>query len=184
MGQHYRSLSQTSNSSLHARRSSTGGKPGSSSNLPSPDQYDFDHDAESIREKPKPAPDTGSWASLPRKDQLILLFFARVVDFLQIASLQAFIFHQLQSYDANLTPGEVAAQAGFLQGAFTGAQVCTAMLWGKAADASWGGRKTVLLIGLFGTSISLFGHGFATSFTEAMIWRMAGGAINGTVGIM
>lgn len=71
-----------------------------------------------------------------------------------------------------------------MQGCFTGAQVATAMLWGKAADSSSGGRKMVLLVGLLGTAVSCLGYGFATTFVQAAIWRAFGGAINGTVGIM
>jgi MFS family permease len=130
--------------------------------------------------KPKPV----TWLSLPRKDQLAILFLSRLVDFLQVASLQAYIFYQLKSFDAGLSDASISAQAGILQGCFTGAQVATAMLWGKAADSSSGGRKMVLLVGLAGTAISCLGYGFSTTFAEAAMWRVFGGAINGTVGIM
>ncbi|KXJ95030.1 major facilitator superfamily domain-containing protein [Microdochium bolleyi] len=144
------------------------------------------HDSESIHEKPPPKPQTGpvSWMSLPRKDQLLILFLARVVDFLQVASLQAFVFYQLKSLDPRLTDAEISSQAGWLQGAFTGAQVLTAMWWGKAADAPWCGRKMVLIIGTFGTAISCFGYAFSSTFAWCMFWRMLGGSINGTVGII
>ncbi|KAI1827627.1 major facilitator superfamily domain-containing protein [Xylaria intraflava] len=125
-----------------------------------------------------------TWMSLPRKDQLLILFLCRLVDFLQVASLQAYVFYQLKSFDDTLSDAQISSQAGLLQGAFTGAQVLTAFLWGKAADASWCGRKNVLIIGLFGTAVSCIGYGFATSFWTAAFWRAAGGAINGTVGII
>ena len=136
-------------------------------------------------DKPR-APSAGkvTWMSLPRKDQLFVLFIARFVDFLQLASLQAYVFYQLKNIDSDLTDAQVAQQAGLLQGCFTGAQVMTAILWGKAADASWCGRKWVLVIGLGGTAISCLGYGFATTFFWAAVWRAFGGAINGTVGIM
>lgn len=134
------------------------------------------------RSRSKPGPVT--WMSLPRKDQLAILFLGRFVDFLQVASLQAYVFYQLQAIDGSLSASEISQQAGVLQGCFTGAQVCTAILWGKAADASWCGRKWVLVIGLGGTAISCLGYGFATTFFWAAFWRAFGGAINGTVGIM
>ncbi|KAL3424071.1 MFS multidrug transporter [Phlyctema vagabunda] len=130
----------------------------------------------------KPQPVT--WMSLPRKDQLAILFLSRLVDFLQVASLQAYMFYQLKSFDPTLSDAAIASQAGILQGCFTGAQVATAMLWGKAADASSGGRKLVLLVGLAGTAVSCIGYGFATTFWQAAVFRMFGGAINGTVGII
>jgi hypothetical protein len=132
--------------------------------------------------KSKPPPVT--WLSLPRKSQLLILFLCRVVDFLQVASLQAYMFYQLKSFDIGLPDTTISYQAGVLQGCFTGAQVATAMLWGKVADSSSAGRKTVLLVGLIGTAVSCLGCGFATTFASALLWRAFGGAINGTVSIM
>lgn len=154
---------------------------------------DVSRDAESqrpltpIEEKPSPVRGAGAgvtWMSLPRKDQLLILFIGRLVDFLQIASMQAYVFFQLKSFDGSLSDAQISQQAGLLQGCFTGAQVLTAILWGKAADASWCGRKWVLVIGLGGTALSCIGYGFATTFFWAAFWRAFGGAINGTVGIM
>ncbi|KAH0494591.1 hypothetical protein TgHK011_001208 [Trichoderma gracile] len=125
-----------------------------------------------------------TWMSLPRKDQLFILFLSRLVDFLQVASLQAYVFFQLKTFDSSLSDAQISQQAGILQGCFTGAQVMTAILWGKAADASWCGRKRVLLIGLAGTAVSCLGYGFATTFFWAAFWRAFGGAVNGTVGII
>jgi MFS family permease len=133
--------------------------------------------------KPSP-PGPVTWMSLPRKDQLTILFLARLVDFLQLASLQAYVFYQLKSMDDSLSDAQISQQAGLLQGCFTGAQVMTAMLWGKAADASWCGRKWVVILGLAGTAVSCIGYGFATTFFWAAFWRAFGGAVNGTVGIV
>jgi hypothetical protein len=141
----------------------------------------FENDHEALKSK-KPEPVT--WMSLPRKDQLAILFLCRLVDFLQVASMQAYVFYQLKSFDTSLSDSAISTQAGILQGCFTGAQVLTAILWGKAADASWCGRKMVLVIGLGGTAISCLGYGFATTFFWAAFWRVVGGGINGTVGIM
>lgn len=122
--------------------------------------------------------------SLPRKGQLALLGLCRVFDFLQIASLQAYMFYQLKSFDENLSDADVSTQAGILQGAFTAAQFATAIPWGRVADAEWGGRKFVLLVGLIGTALSCLGVAYSTSFAQAVFWRSFGGAINGTVGII
>jgi MFS family permease len=122
--------------------------------------------------------------SLPRKKQLAFLGLCRVFDFLQIASLQAYMFYQLKSFDETLSESDVSTQAGILQGAFTAAQFSTAIPWGRVADAEGGGRKFVLLVGLVGTAVSCLGVAFLTSFTQAVFWRSFGGAINGTVGII
>ncbi|KAK6210583.1 hypothetical protein LQW54_006066 [Pestalotiopsis sp. IQ-011] len=136
-------------------------------------------DEEAPRPQKKDEPVT--WLSLPRKDQLAILFLCRFVDFLQVASLQAYVFYQLKSLDGTKSDSEISAQVGILQGSSTGAQVLTAILWGKAADARWCGRKTVLIVGLLGTAVSCLGCGFATSFYWAVFWRALGGMINGLV---
>lgn len=143
----------------------------------------LEEDTSSIPTVPSASPPV-TWLTLPRKGQLALLGLCRVFDFLQIASLQAYMFYQLKSFDKNLSDSEISTQAGLLQGAFTAAQFATAIPWGRVADASWGGRKFVLLVGLIGTAISCLGVAFATSFVQAMLWRSFGGGINGTVGII
>ncbi|KAH8168811.1 major facilitator superfamily protein [Sarocladium implicatum] len=140
---------------------------------------------------PSPPPSSSSsspgpvtWSSLPHKDQLLLLFLGRFADFLQLASLQAYVFYQLRDMSPSLSDAEISGQAGILQGCFTGAQVATAFLWGKAADARWCGRKNVLIVGLAGTAVSCVGYGFATTFFWAAFWRVVGGGVNVTVGII
>ncbi|KAH8656020.1 major facilitator superfamily domain-containing protein [Tricladium varicosporioides] len=131
----------------------------------------------------KPA-DPVTWMSLPRKDQLSILFLCRLVDFLQVASLQAYVFYQLKSFNSSLSDSIISTQAGILQGCFTGAQVLTAILWGKVADSASGGRKLVILIGVGGTAVSCLGYGFSTTFWQAVMFRVLGGGINGIVGVI
>lgn len=85
-----------------------------------------------------------------------------------------------------LSDAQISAQAGLLTGGFTGAQVLTAIFWGKIADSPkvYGGRKMVLLIGTLGTAIGCFGYGFSSSFGMAMFWRIFAGCVNGLVGII
>lgn len=42
----------------------------------------------------------------------------------------------------------------------------------------------MLLVGLLQTAVSYLGVAFSTSFGQAVFWRLYGGAINGTVGII
>lgn len=88
--------------------------------------------------------------------------------------------------EAILSDAQISAQAGLLTGGFTGAQVVTAIFWGKIADSPkfYGGRKMVLLIGTLGTAISCFGYGFSNTFASAMFWRVFAGMVNGLVGII
>ncbi|KAK5166967.1 uncharacterized protein LTR77_007696 [Saxophila tyrrhenica] len=129
-----------------------------------------------------------SWSDLPRKSQLTILTLARLSEPLTQTSLQSYMFYQLKSFPLadGSTPsdGTVAKQAGILAAAFTGAQFLTAMLWGRAADSEWFGRKRVILIGLLGTAIGSLGFGFSGSFAQAVVWRAVGGALNGNIGVM
>ena len=93
-----------------------------------------------------------TWMSLPHKRQLAVLTVARLSEPLVQTSLQSYMFYQLKSFDKSLPDSVIASQAGIMQGSFTAAQFLTAMVWGRIADSDRGGRKTVLLIGLFGTS--------------------------------
>lgn len=125
-----------------------------------------------------------AWRDLPQKSQLAILTLARLSEPLTQTSLQAYMFYQLKSFNPSLPSSTISAQAGMLQGSFTAAQFVTAILWGRMADAEWGGRKRVLLIGLAGTGVSCVGFGFSRTFWQAMICRTLGGALNGNVGVM
>lgn len=127
---------------------------------------------------------TASWHELPRKGQLALLMISRLSEPLTQTSLQSYMFYQLKSFDSSLPDSTISAQAGWMAAGFTGAQFCTAFLWGRAADSELLGRKKVVLIGLFGTMISALGFGFSSSFMVAMLFRCIGGALNGNVGVM
>lgn len=122
-------------------------------------------------EKPNPV----SWASLPRKDQLAILTLARLSEPLTQTSLQAYMFYQLRSFSPSAPDSTISYQAGMLQAAFTGAQFCTAVFWGRMADSERVGRKNVILIGLLGTAIGALGFGFSGSFAVAFCWRALGG---------
>jgi hypothetical protein len=125
-----------------------------------------------------------SWKDLPNKTQLAILTIARISEPLTETSLQAYMFYQLKSFDPTLPDSTISYQAGILQGSFTAAQFVTAILWGRLADSERVGRKRVLLIGLLGTCISCIGFGFSSTFWQAAVFRTAGGAVNGNVGVM
>ncbi|KAH8700222.1 putative MFS multidrug transporter [Talaromyces proteolyticus] len=131
-------------------------------------------------EKPKPI----SWSQLPEKGQLAILVLARLSEPLTQTSLQSYLFYQLKSFNPSVPDSSISSQAGIIQGSFTASQFLTAIWWGRLADASWMGRKRVLLIGLSGTFISCLGFGFSRSFTSAIIFRILGGLMNSNVGVM
>lgn len=125
-----------------------------------------------------------SWSNLPRKDQLFVLAFCRVFDFMQVASFQTICYYQLKSFDSTIPEETISWQSGIASGSFSAAQIFTAIIWGRIADAEWGGRKRVLLIGLWGTALGCAGLAFSRSFTAVVLFRLLAGGANGTVGIM
>jgi MFS family permease len=125
-----------------------------------------------------------TWRSLPNKGQLAVLTAARLSEPLTERSLSAYMFYQLKSFDQSLPDSTIAWQGGMLTASFAAAQFLTAVWWGRAADNKHIGRKRVLLVGLFGTTVSCIGVGFSRSFASALIFRMMAGALNGNVGVM
>lgn len=139
-------------------------------------------DSSSVNEcdKEKPA----SWSSLPRKNQLCILAFARLAEPIVQTSINSYMFFMLQSFDPSLSDSTISSQAGILGAGFTGAQCLTAIIWGHMADRASVGRKNVLIIGLLGTLVSTVGFGFSRSFGTALFFRLLGGSLNGNVSVL
>lgn len=119
-----------------------------------------------------------TWLSLPRKDQLLILTFARLSEPLTQTGLASYMVYQLQSFDPELSDSTIAFQASMIHAAFPAAQFLTAMLWGRFADSENGGRKRVIWIGLLGTMCSMVGFGFSRSFEVAVVFRLLGGMLS------
>lgn len=79
-------------------------------------------------------------------------------------------------------PNDASFYAGILISAFALAESVTGMWWGGLSDRI--GRKPVLLLGCFGTMLSLLIVGFSRSFTTALIGRVLGGMLNGNIGVI
>lgn len=95
------------------------------------------------------------WRDLPKKKQLFVITMARLSEPLVQTSLQSYMFYQLKWFDPDLSDAVISGQAGVLHASFMATQFLTAMVWGRVADSSRAGRKTVILIGLLGTCKSL-----------------------------
>ncbi|KAH7311539.1 major facilitator superfamily domain-containing protein [Stachybotrys elegans] len=140
--------------------------------------------AHHVTSPPPAEPRAITWASLPRKDQLAVIVFARLAEPLCERSLTSYLFHQLEWFDPTLDAPEIARQAGYLTAAFAAAQCLTSMWWGHAADHPRVGRKRVLIFGLVGSALSTLGMGFATSWYMAVFFRFSAGALNGNIGVL
>ncbi|KAH7924289.1 MFS multidrug-resistance DHA1 sub-family [Leucogyrophana mollusca] len=87
--------------------------------------------------------------------------------------------------DIGITHGD-EAQVGFYVGLMHSLLFATEALtifhWSRVSDHV--GRKPVLLIGLFGLSISMFCFGLSKTFLQLVISRCFNGALNGNIGVM
>lgn len=72
--------------------------------------------------------------------------------------------------------------AGLLISAFSLAEALVGMFWGGLSDRI--GRKPVLLIGCFGTMISMMMVGVASNIWVALIGRALGGLLNGNIAVI
>ncbi|KAI6354540.1 hypothetical protein MCOR25_008567 [Pyricularia grisea] len=99
-----------------------------------------------------------AWASLPRKDQLLILFLVRFCEPIVKVSISAYVYFQLQWLDPSLPSAKVVQQVTLLQAAYTVAQ------------------------GLAIVACSLFG--FVGNFKQAIILRFIEGLTNGNVAMV
>ena len=70
--------------------------------------------------------------------------------------------------------------AGVLIASFSFSEALCSLVWGGLSDRI--GRRPCLLLGCFGTTISLLVVGFSTSFKMALAGRLLGGVLNGNIG--
>ncbi|KAJ0108373.1 major facilitator superfamily transporter [Diaporthe amygdali] len=93
-----------------------------------------------------------SWRTMPRKDQLAILFLLRFVEPSVKYSVTTYLYYQLKSLDPSLSSGEVIRQSATMQTAYIIGQCLSSLVLGKIADSPRGGRKFVLLLGTAASS--------------------------------
>lgn len=89
------------------------------------------------------------------------------------------IFPILPLYARHL--GMSVVTIGLMLGAYSAAQLVTAPLWGRLADAK--GRRSVLIVALSGSALSAIGLAFATSSTVLDFAVIVNGASGGSMAI-
>ena len=123
-----------------------------------------------------------SWLGLPHKDQLLVLALCRFSEPLTNTGALSYLYYFLKSFDASLTPPEIARQAGFVAVSFAVGQVLTGALWGRVSDTH--GRKTVIMLGLLGTACATLMFGFSRNVWMAASARLLAGLLNGNIGVL
>jgi MFS family permease len=71
--------------------------------------------------------------------------------------------------------------AGILIASFSLTEAMCSLVWGALSDRI--GRRPCLLLGCFGTMLSLLVVGFSTSFGMVLVGRLLGGVLNGNIGM-
>lgn len=89
-----------------------------------------------------------SWASLPRKGQLLVLCMIRITEPITVLCLNSYIFYQLRYLDPTLPEDEIIRQASNLRSVYMLTQCVSSFLWGRIADSPLGGRKLAVLLAL------------------------------------
>ena len=118
-------------------------------------------------------------AKLPVQ-QLAILSICRFAEPIALTSVFPYLPEMIESF--GVPTNDVARWAGITSAAFSLAQACTGILWGRAADRL--GRKPVLLAGLIGVLITILAFGLSRTLTWAIIARSAAGAVSGNVGVI
>jgi len=77
---------------------------------------------------------------------------------------------------------QVGYYVGIMQSVFFLSQAFTVLHWSSTSDRV--GRKPVILIGLFGLSLSMYCFGLSRTFWGLVLSRSMNGALNGNIGVM
>ncbi|ODQ82340.1 hypothetical protein BABINDRAFT_164149 [Babjeviella inositovora NRRL Y-12698] len=115
-------------------------------------------------------------------EQVVVVGLIRFAEPIAFTSLFPYVYFLVRDSGIAKDDGEISKYSGYLSASFAFFQFLVSIHWGRAADIV--GRKKVLLMGLFGTSISLLMFGFSKSFYMALFSRSLMGALNGNIGVL
>ncbi|KAJ9493978.1 hypothetical protein H2202_010525 [Exophiala xenobiotica] len=119
--------------------------------------------------------------SFPAK-QLFILALCRLCEPIAFMSTFPYAYRMVESFNITQDETRISLYAGMLITAFAFAEFSTGTLWGSISDRF--GRKPVLIMGLFGTALSMISFGFARSLPAAIMARALGGLLNGNSGVL
>ncbi|KAL2443612.1 Major facilitator superfamily multidrug transporter mfsB [Exophiala dermatitidis] len=110
--------------------------------------------------------------------QFFILSICRIAEPVAITAIFPYAWLMVKGFGMH----DASFYAGILIASFSLSESLTSLFWGGLSDRI--GRKPVLLLGCFGTMLSLIMVGFSTNFTMALAGRIIGGALNGNIGVI
>ncbi|KAK6458242.1 major facilitator superfamily domain-containing protein [Scheffersomyces xylosifermentans] len=114
--------------------------------------------------------------------QMFIVCIIRFSEPLAFTSLFPYIYFMIRDFHIAEREQDISKYSGYLASSFAFCQFLFAVRWGKLSDKI--GRKIILLIGLFGTSVSLICFGFSTNYWFALVSRSLAGVLNGNVAVL
>ncbi|KAG0699250.1 major facilitator superfamily domain-containing protein [Suillus ampliporus] len=117
------------------------------------------------------------------KLQISIVLLSLLVEPIASQSIYPYI-NQLVS-ELDITGGDerkVGYYAGLIESLFFATQALTILQWSRTSDRI--GRKPVLLLGIFGLSISMLCFGLSKTLFGLILSRCITGALNGNIGVM
>ncbi|KAG7665591.1 uncharacterized protein J8A68_000797 [[Candida] subhashii] len=114
--------------------------------------------------------------------QMLIICLIRFSEPLAFTSLFPYVYFMIRDFQIAPTEHEISKYSGYLASSFAFCQFLFAVRWGKLSDRV--GRKPILLIGLFGTSISLILFGFSQNYWWALAARSLAGCLNGNIAVL
>ncbi|KAI9203836.1 major facilitator superfamily domain-containing protein [Polychytrium aggregatum] len=95
--------------------------------------------------------------------------------------LLPFVTFMVEDFGVAKREEDIGRLSGYIVASYMLGQLFCSYPWGRLSD-TWG-RRPVLLMGLFGASITCLAFGFSPNYHAALVLRMFCGAINGVVGV-
>ncbi|SNX86022.1 uncharacterized protein MEPE_04731 [Melanopsichium pennsylvanicum] len=119
---------------------------------------------------------------LPKK-QLFVLCLMRLTEPVSFTVIFPFVNAMLRhNLDPSIPSSQLGYYAGLVESSFAFVQFLTIFFWARLSDRI--GRKPVLLIGLFGSFLSVNAFGFAKTFPQMVMARSIAGLMNGNIAIL